>query len=117
MSVADGAGDPPRAVTPAPATPIGRVSLPVTVSLLATTPDKGGLKSALAAERSASKKASADLAVAQARIKELEDASKSEEQRQQEAAERLQSEHSQLTRDLADRDALIERYRVAAAKG
>lgn len=76
-----------------------------------------GLKSALDAERAASKKATADLKAAEARVKELEDASKSEEQRTQDAQEQLKSEHATLTRNNEQKDSLIERYRVAAAKG
>lgn len=76
-----------------------------------------GLKSALAAERKASKQAAADLAAAQARVKELEDASKSEEQRAQEAQEQLKKDHAQATSDLGKANTLLERYRVAAAKG
>lgn len=76
-----------------------------------------GLKSALAAERSAAKKANAELAAAQARVKELEDASKSEEQRQQEAQEQLKADHAKATSDLTAVNTLLERYRVAAAKG
>lgn len=76
-----------------------------------------GLKSALAAERKASKQAAADLAAAQARVKELEDASKSDEQRQQDAQEQLKKDHAQATSDLGKAETLIERYRVAAAKG
>ena len=76
-----------------------------------------GLKSALAAERKAAKDAKAELTAAQARVKELEDASKSEEQRAQEAQDQLKSEHATLSRDNEQKDSLIERYRVAAAKG
>lgn len=76
-----------------------------------------GLKSALAAERKTSKQAAADLAAAQARVKELEDASKSEEQRAQEAQEQLKKDHAQATSDLGKATTLLERYRVAAAKG
>lgn len=76
-----------------------------------------GLKSALDAERAASKKATADLKAAEARLKELEDASKSEEQRAQEAQEQLKKDHAQATTDLGNANTLLERYRVAAAKG
>ena len=76
-----------------------------------------GLKSALDSERAASKKATADLKAAEARVKELEDASKSEEQRAQEAQEQLKKDHAQATTDLGTANTLLERYRVAAAKG
>lgn len=76
-----------------------------------------GLKSALAAERAAAKKANTDLAAAQARVKELEDASKSDEQRTQEAQEQLSKDHAQATTDLGAANTLLERYRVAADKG
>ena len=76
-----------------------------------------GLKSALQAEREAAKTARTELAAAQARLKELEDASKSEEQRQQEAQEQLKTNHAKVTTDLAAANTLLERYRVAAEKG
>lgn len=76
-----------------------------------------GLKSALAAERATAKKANTDLAAAQARVKELEDASKSDEQRTQEAQEQLKKDHAQATTDLGTANTLLERYRVAADKG
>jgi hypothetical protein len=76
-----------------------------------------GLKSALVAERKATKAATAELAAAQARVKELEDASKSDEQRAHEEQEQLKSSHAKLTREGEEKDSLIERYRVAAAKG
>lgn len=76
-----------------------------------------GLKSALDAERSASKKAKADLAAANNRIKELEDANKSEEQRQQEAQEQQKAELGTTKARLADAELRLEKYEVAAAKG
>lgn len=79
-------------------------------------PDKG-LKSALAAERDASKQAKAALAAAEARVKELEDASKSEEQRLQEAQEKKDADLASALSGNAAKDAIIERYRVAAEKG
>lgn len=79
-------------------------------------PDRG-LKSAIQAEREAAKKAKADLAVAQKRIQELEDAGKTEEQKREQAAERLQTEHASLKRESEQKDALLQRYEVAAAKG
>lgn len=81
-----------------------------------TDPDQGA-KRAIAAERSAAKQARQDLAAAQDRIKELEDAGKSEEQRREDASKALQSENSSLKSTVEQRDALLLRYDVAAAKG
>ncbi|MGY5764977.1 hypothetical protein ACXET9_07250 [Brachybacterium sp. DNPG3] len=114
MSIAPGAGEPPGDDGAPGDEDAGNGGQPAGGD--GDDPDKG-MRSALAAERAAAKQARTDLAAAQARVKELEDASKSEEQKRQEAAERLQSEHAQLTRDLEAKDALLERYAVAAAKG
>lgn len=76
-----------------------------------------GLKSALSAERAAAKKANADLAASQARVRELEEAGQSEEQKREAATERLQSENTTLTSKLGKSEATLEKYRVAAAKG
>ena len=76
-----------------------------------------GLKSALAAEREASKKAKADLAAAQARVQELEDATKSAEQREQEAQERTKADLTEATSKLDKAEQLIARYEVASEKG
>lgn len=50
-------------------------------------------------------------------MKELEDASKSEEQRQQEAQEKRDADHQKAIGDLAAKDLIIQRYEVAADKG
>lgn len=76
-----------------------------------------GARRALMAERRAARTARQELAAAQARLKELEDASKTEEQRREDSAKELQSENASLKSENDRKDALLLRYEVAAAKG
>jgi len=77
---------------------------------------EGGLK-ALQAEREARRQASDALTEAQNRIKELEDSTKSDEDKRSERFEALEKSDREKDGQIADRDGLIERYRIAAKKG
>lgn len=78
--------------------------------------DKGA-KRALESERTARRQAEKDLGAANARIKELEDAGKSEEQRREDASKEMVSENQSLKSQVEQKDALLLRYEVAADKG
>ena len=79
-------------------------------------PDKGA-KSALAAERKRANDLQRELGAKNARIKELEDAGKTEEERREQAHKDLQSENSTLKSTVEQKDVQLLRYEVAAAKG
>jgi hypothetical protein len=77
---------------------------------------EGGLK-ALQAERDA-RKAAEKLATEQAaRIKELEDAGKSEDQKRTERLDALEKSDLEKASTIASKDALLLRYEIAAEKG
>lgn len=77
---------------------------------------EGGIK-ALKAEREARAKAEKDLAERDKRIKELEDAGKSEDQKRTERLEALEKSDNEKTAALASKDAMLLRYEIAAEKG
>ncbi|WP_372699411.1 hypothetical protein [Arthrobacter sp. JSM 101049] len=77
---------------------------------------EGGPK-ALKAERQVAKQLKADLAARDARIKELEDAGKTDEQKREQTFKDLQASDAEKTRQLEQKDTTILQYRVAAAKG
>lgn len=77
---------------------------------------EGGLK-ALQAEREARKQASDALTEAQNRIKELEDSTKSDDEKRNERFEQLEKSDREKDQQISDRDGLLERYRIAAKKG
>ena len=77
---------------------------------------EGGLK-ALKAEREARAKAEKDLAERDRRIKELEDAGKSEDQKRIERLEALEKSDAEKAATLAAKDAMLLRYEIAADKG
>lgn len=75
-----------------------------------------GIK-ALHAERDARKQAEKDLEETRARIKELEDASKSDDQKQAERLQTLEQSDRQKDSKISSLEADLTRYRVAAAEG
>lgn len=79
-------------------------------------PDKGA-KSALAAERKRADDLRRELGEKTARIKELEDAGKTDEERREQAQKDLQTENTSLKSTVEQKDALLLRYEVAAEKG
>lgn len=98
-----------------PAPPVGPPTPPVDPP----ADDKlgeGGVK-ALKAERDARQKAEKDAADALARVKELEDASKSDEDKRNERFAALEKSDREKDTVIAERDAKLLRYEVAAAKG
>lgn len=76
-----------------------------------------GAKRALRAERAAAKAAKDEAAQLRARVQELEDAGKTEEQRREDATKTLQAEHTALQASVAAKDAQLLRYEIAAEKG
>ena len=77
---------------------------------------EGGVK-ALQAERDARKAAEKALSEREARIKELEDATKSDEDKRNERFAALEKSDREKDQAIAERDARLLRYEVAAAKG
>lgn len=77
---------------------------------------EGGVK-ALQSERDARKKAEADLKAANDRIKELEDAGKSDEAKRGERLAALEKSDTHKDATIAAKDLEILRFTVAAAKG
>lgn len=76
-----------------------------------------GGKKALTAEREARKAAEKAHADAQARIKELEDSTKSDEDKRNERFQQLEQSDREKDQQIIERDGVIERYRIAAKKG
>ena len=76
----------------------------------------GGVK-ALQAEREARKAAEKIAADREARIRELEDATKSTDERERERVANLEKSDREKENAIAERDAKLLRYEIAAAKG
>lgn len=76
-----------------------------------------GGKKALKAERDARTKAESDLSTAQKRIKELEDATKSDEDKRNERFNALEQSDREKDVTISSQAATILRYQIAAAKG
>jgi hypothetical protein len=76
-----------------------------------------GGKKALQAERDANKSLKSENATLSQRVKELEDAGKSTEDREKDRVSQLEKSDREKEATIAQRDATILRYQVAAAKG
>ncbi|WGM21856.1 hypothetical protein QEH68_06695 [Paenarthrobacter sp. OM7] len=76
-----------------------------------------GGKKALKAERDARTKAESDLSTAQKRIKELEDATKSDDDKRNERFTELEKSDREKDSTISSQASIILRYQVAAAKG
>ncbi|WP_309080284.1 hypothetical protein [Zhihengliuella sp.] len=74
-------------------------------------------KKALIAERQAKKQLQQDLAARDARIKQLEDAGKTDEQRREQELENLRSSDKQKDATISEQARTLLAYRVAAKKG
>ena len=74
-------------------------------------------KRALNAEREARKQAEKELQAAQSRVKELEDATKSDGEKQSERLQELEQSDRQKDTTIASLQADLMRFRVAAAEG
>lgn len=74
-------------------------------------------KRALQAERDAAAAARQELATVKAELKTLQDAALTEEQRREQRTKELEEGATTHAQELASKDVVIEKYRVAAAKG
>ena len=99
----DPAGTPPADGTPPAGEPDGELG--------------DGGKKALQSEREARKAAEKIAAEREARIRELEDATKTEEQKRAERFESLEKSDREKESAIAERDAKLLRYEIAAQKG
>lgn len=111
----DPAGAPPAGdPSPVGAPPTGGETPPP-----ASDPDKlgeGGVK-ALQSERDARSRAEKDLSAANARIKELEDATKSTDDRERERVANLEKSDREKDGTISGLESKLLRYEIAAAKG